>query len=413
MLYVVAECDRPSATSSRHRLGAVDTVALTRAKERGLSRTGADGTLTLGFPDKRMSVNHALLRRSLGRWVLEDQGSKNGTWVNGSPLRRCVLRKGDVVQTGHTLLLFTEDEAKNLQDLPDDVDSSTFAAVPDGLWTLSPVYAQRLRDIPQIARASTPVWVMGQTGTGKELLARALHDLSARPGPFVAHSCGAVTSGPAATQQALQEAASGTLLLDEVTDLPSEAQAGILRALDEHAPRLICSSAFTPEEAAQKGKLRLDFLARVNGFRIVLPPLSARREDMGALVSRLLRRIAPDADQRLAISPAAMRLLLDYPWPLNIRELDRALQTAVVLGRGQIDVEQLPEPIRTFRAVAAAEDAIPTREDVEARRRSELVGLLRAHEGNVSAIARATGKARMQIQRLLKKHALDARAFRP
>jgi DNA-binding NtrC family response regulator len=178
-----------------------------------------------------------------------------------------------------------------------------------------------------------------------------------------------------------------------------------------------------------QGQFRADLYARLSGHTFTIPSLRERREDLGLLTAALLGRIAPGQDLRF--EPEAVRALCRHDWPLNVRELEKCLASAVVLARGgAIGVEQLPPAIGAClaaggpTAIAAPEttgvrdteiDPAPAPEPANLRRverREQLVTLLQAHRGNISAVARALGKARSQVQRWLHDYGLDPEQYR-
>jgi transcriptional regulator of acetoin/glycerol metabolism len=169
--------------------------------------------------------------------------------------------------------------------------------------------------------------------------------------------------------------------------------------------RLIAATHRDLEALAAEGRFRTDLLARLTGFRVMLPPLRERREDLGLLISALLRRFSPERAHRILFSRLAARALVSYGWPMNVRELERTLEVALTLARdGTIELEHLPEALR----VPPGPAAVPAQED----RRSQLADLLRKHFGNVSAVARVLGKSRAQVHRWMKRYRLDVRGFR-
>jgi transcriptional regulator of acetoin/glycerol metabolism len=226
----------------------------------------------------------------------------------------------------------------------------------------------------------------------------------------------------------VRSADGGTLFLDEFEELPAPAQAKLLRVLQESEVtpvgatkpvavdlRVVVATHRGLESLVASGVLRADLLARVNGFPLALPPLRERREDLGLLIASLLRRHAPG--RAVAFTPDAARALLRYRWPLNIRELEKALTVALALSEnGKIALASLPLPVRAGDA-----DAPPPREPPaqagplspeDETLRARLVQLLQETSGNVSAVAKAMGKHRTQVQRWLKRFALDPDAFR-
>ncbi|HET9156087.1 MAG TPA: sigma 54-interacting transcriptional regulator, partial [Myxococcaceae bacterium] len=213
----------------------------------------------------------------------------------------------------------------------------------------------------------------------------------------------------------------GTLFLDEIGDLPLAAQVALLRVLQEsevrpiggHKPspvdlRVIAATHHDLPELVRLGKFRHDLLARLEGVTLSLPPLRERSEDIPILVAALLERLAPEhPDVRLR--PEAALMLLEYSWPLNVRELQQALSGAVALsGARPIDVAHLPPKVR---------EKIPTENRSreltagELAHREELLKLLREHRGNLAAVARTLGKGRTQVVRWVERYDIDVHAL--
>ena len=431
-LHVALQCDRPLAPASRHLLADVERVTLGRGEARAAVRRGRE--LQVSLSDELVSQKHALIRLSGARYILEDTGSRNGTLLNGAPCTRAVLKDGDLIELGQTFLLFREGVP---QSQPLDVDARGLDAPAPGLATFSPALAAELARLKTIARSTVPVVIHGESGSGKELAARAVHLLSGRAGPFVPVNCGGIAKTLVETEMfgyrkgafsgadedrpgLMRSADKGTLFLDEIADLPAGAQAALLRALQEGEVmpvgatrgvrvdvRVLAATHFELSKQIADGAFRADLFARISGFTLRLLPLRARREDLGLLIGELLRPEIP-------LTPAAARALFAYDWPLNVRELEKCLSTAVVLAAGQpIDVAHLPDWARPAEPLSAPEEAPrrPVTED-DIRQRDELVALLTEHRGNISSMARAMGKARMQVQRWLKRHGLDPADYR-
>jgi DNA-binding NtrC family response regulator len=437
-LFLAFECARPTAQSARCSLEGVDEVVIGRGSERSAERSMEAGrcVLTVRVADPSMSQVHARFTRGLGHWLVEDAGSKNGTLVNGAPVTRARIDDGDIVTLGYTLFLFRA-ALKVHGEQPDWVDAAARSRSP-GLATLLPELERELTRLIRIAPSTVTVMIRGETGTGKEILARALHGLSRRPGEFVAINCGALTdtlieselfghrkgafSGATEDTLGLVRAAhGGTLLLDEIGDLPPASQSAFLRVLQEREVIAVGSTRPVPvelrvvsathrdlEELVAQGRFRADLLARVSGFRIDLPPLRERREDLGLLIGHLLARITGEEDGGgVTFTEAAARALFRHDWPHNIRELEKVLAAAVVLASRQpIDLPHLGP------ALAATSAAAPSSGDEDEALRARLVELLSHHEGNISAVARAMGKARMQIHRWMRRFGIGPDEFR-
>jgi DNA-binding NtrC family response regulator len=277
---------------------------------------------------------------------------------------------------------------------------------------------EMLRTMARVAASDLVVHVCGETGTGKERVAAALHARSGRRGRFVAvnaaspsdelfeselfgHVRGAFTGAVGDREGQVEAAAGGTLFLDEVADLSPRAQAKLLRfvetreycRLGETRPRKadvrIVSAANVPLES----RLRPDLIFRLNDVVLALPPLRARGEDVWRLAREFLRQYAPAGRPVPAVTPAARRLLESYDWPGNVRELQRAIHRAVVFSGGEvIRPEHLPvreeAPRRPGRSL---KDALLDYE------RRHIVEVLAEHGGNRARSAVALGLTRQGL----------------
>jgi DNA-binding NtrC family response regulator len=434
LVFRLLSCERPLAGTSCHALDGIDAVAIGRAAEASVQRT--PGALAIGVPDRAMSTAHARIVRDGRRWLIEDAGSRNGVVLNGEREERAPLVDGDLFELGETLWLFRNARGPRSRDLPLDVDDRALPELLPGLRTFSPALREALESLARIVHVRVPVLLQAESGTGKELCARALHDLSRRPGAFVAVNCGALPetlatselfgyrrgafSGATEDRGGLVRGAhEGTLFLDEIADLPLASQALLLRVLQEREVtplgatqpvpvdlQIIAASHRDLKALVRQELFRHDLYARLAGFSVRLAPLRERREDVGLLVATLLARAPFGATATLTANAA--RALLSYDWPLNVRELEACLTVASTLaGGGAIRRRHLPEALRE---PAAAPDEAASHDDDQ--RKAELMALLREHQGNITSIARATGWNRVQIHRWLKRFDLDPRPFR-
>jgi len=439
-LFLVMSCDRPGAPGLRCSLEHVDEVLVGRAERRHVTREDRSGVprLSLGVDDAWMSASHALLRRVLASWTIEDLGSKNGMLVSGRRCQRAELQDGDVVELGHTFFLF---RARS-RTAGESVEATALPPPPGGIATLLPSLGEALARVHAVARSTVPVVIRGETGTGKEVVASAVHALSGRTGAFQAVNCGALPANliesellgyrkgafTGAEEDRLglvRSAHGGTLFLDEIGDLPLTAQAALLRVLQEgevqslgatrHVKvdvRIVSATHRDLDALVAEEKFRADLLARLAGLTIELPPLRERREDLGLLTAALLQRHFPG--RRVELLPEAARALLAWHWPLNVRELERCLQAAVVLaGDAPVGLRHLPPAIaapdeRPDRNGPAATAALA---EPDRRRREEIVAALRESGGNVTAAAKALGKARVQVQRWMRRYRIDRSEF--
>jgi hypothetical protein len=421
-LFVVIQAARPDAGGSRHALADLDEIEIGRGTSYRWRRSVDAGTrkLRIDVPDEWMSSVHAIIKVRVASALVADAGSKNGTVVNGKLVDGAELADGDIVETGRTVFSF----AAAMPAPPDaaiDLGSAELT-LPAGLRTLVPELAVRFDELARVAAAAAPVLVTGETGTGKELVARAVHELSRRTGPFVAVNCGAIApalieselfghrrgafSGATADRAGVIEASSGgTLFLDELGEIPERVQVALLRALQEREVMPVGASAPVRVDlrvvaATHRGVagLREDLVARLRGFALELPPLRARLPDLGWIAGRLLVKLGAKSPE---LDIAAARALVHHAWRHNIRELERCLETALALaGDGPIRCDH----IRLDAPAVTADPADP--------RRDELIALLTEHAGNVSAVASAVGKKRQQIQKWLRKYGIDPARYR-
>jgi len=280
--------------------------------------------------------------------------------------------------------------------------------------------------------------VLGETGTGKELVARALHARSQRAGRYVAVNCGAIPptlieselfgsrrgafSGAVEDRIGLVRAADGgTLFLDEIGELSLHSQAALLRVLQErevvpvgaHAPipvdlRVIAATCQDLPALIALDRFRRDLYARIAGFTLKLPPLRQRRADLGLLFGRLLARHAPDRARNLKIDRAAARALFRHDWPHNIRELEQAIASGIALADDELHLQHLPEPTRLAFSSAPTTPAAPPKH-ID---RAHLESLLAAHHGNVTRVADALSTSRSQVRRLAARFDLQPESFR-
>jgi two-component system response regulator HydG len=295
------------------------------------------------------------------------------------------------------------------------------------------------RMLARVCTSDANVLIYGETGTGKELVARALHRESERAsGPFVALNCaavprelleselfghvrGAFTDARSDRRGLFEEADGGTLFLDEVGELPAEMQPKLLRALQERRvrpvgsahertfdARVVCATNRDLETEVEEGRFREDLFFRLDVLRVEVPPLRARGADVLLLAQRFLERFADRAGKCVTglSTPAAERLLA-YTWPGNVRELENCLERAVALAEHeQVIVEDLPERIRDYRAgdvLIASHD--PTElVPLEAVERVYILRVLDAVGGNKTLAARILGLDRKTLYRKLERY---------
>ena len=296
---------------------------------------------------------------------------------------------------------------------------------------------QRLRElIERVAPTTANVLICGETGTGKELVARRIHALSPRAQrPFVAFNCAAITESLAESEMFGHEkgaftgadrrrlgrfemADGGTLFLDEIAELPGALQAKLLRAVQERSfervggsvavdvdVRLLAATNRDLAAEIQEKRFREDLYYRLEVVRIDVPPLRQRAEDIPTLAEHFLSRHGREAGRTLRLSPAALATLQAHPWPGNVRQLENVIHRATILcGGDMIDAADLATEL-TGRAAAPAEGQ-DLRGVLARVERDLLERALRQHGGNLSAAGRALGVERNLLRYKLRKHGL-------
>ena len=313
----------------------------------------------------------------------------------------------------------------------------------------SPAMQKVIDTIAQVAETNVDVLIVGETGTGKELVARAIHESGPRSaGPFVPVDCGAIpenlleseffgyekgafTGADNRRPGLLEQADGGTFFLDEVGELPPLLQAKLLRTLQERSVRRIggreeipvdirvvaATARNLPRMVAEK-RFRDDLYYRINVVPIELPPLRDRGDDLGLLAEHFAERYAREMQRPVpAISPEAYQVMRQYRWPGNVRELQNVIRRAIVLSQNDvIDVDDLPE---SLVASAAGDGSAKGKgffaeraEQIRRFERQYLSNLLRRHGGNVKSAAEEACLPRGTLYRLMKNHGLDGADFR-
>jgi two-component system response regulator GlrR len=334
------------------------------------------------------------------------------------------------------VLLETVADALRLSSAPSGDAEHWRAEIITRSAAMEAVLAQAQR----VAASDASVCIFGASGTGKELLARAIHRASRRAAaPFVAVNCGAIPEGlleselfghkKGAFTGAIQDrrglfqaAEGGTLFLDEVGDMPPPLQVKLLRTLEERVVRPVGANDDVPvdvriisathrklEERIASGEFREDLYYRLNVVKLELPSLAQRREDIPLLAGHFLARLAERYGRaRLAMSPEAMELLVSAAWPGNVRQLLNVVERAVALTATEV----IPASLVRQALDAGAGSLTPLDEARRAFEREYLVRILKITGGNVTQAARLAGRNRTEFYRLLERHALEPSMFK-
>ncbi|HEY0839082.1 MAG TPA: sigma 54-interacting transcriptional regulator [Vulgatibacter sp.] len=384
---------------------------------------GTDPGCGLMLDDAYASGVHCRLIHDGGRIQLFDLGSTNGTWVNGLRVGHAELAMGAMIRIGETEIALEPVDQKG---------ESSFEGIVSQAACMKEVFDL----VERVAPSSAPVTILGETGTGKELIARAIHARSERiKGPFVPVNCaaisrelieselfghekGAFTGALTARKGAFEEASGGTIFLDEIGELSADLQAKLLRTLELGEVKRVGSSrpfrvdarvvAATHRDLramVKTGAFREDLYYRLAVIRVELPPLRRRPGDVPLLAERLAKAFAPRGGMP-GFKPEALLRLEAHPWPGNVRELKNVLARALLLRRGTAIT---PDDLTFDEVGAEAVASIPDSDDENAFIRlpgktiqqielEATLKALRRHKGNRRAAARELDLARSTMQ---------------
>jgi transcriptional regulator with GAF, ATPase, and Fis domain len=424
--------------------GAISIVVLSGTAQgtmipvRGKVRVGKASDNDLVLTDEMVSRHHCELARAPGGVWVRDLGSTNGTFVESARVTEGVAPVGSVVCVGNVELALRPNLA--LLDVEPYPDSEFEGVIGQG-----PAMRRIFRVLDGVARTEATVLLQGETGTGKEVLARAIATHSHRGEPFVVVDCGAVTpalisselfghergafTGAVAQRKgAFENASGGTIFLDEIGELPLDVQPMLLRVLEAREfrrvggnqvikidVRVIAATSRDLEREVSSGKFREDLYFRLAVVPIHIPPLRARREDIPQLVAHILSRTK--GAEGLAAGDRTLGWLLQHDWPGNVRELrnllERAAYMSAAAGSREILLPSLPAAGAQAEAGPDVFAFSPQESYREARTRIEeeferrfVAWLLGRHGGNVSAAARAAQMDRKYLHVLARKHGL-------
>ncbi len=315
-----------------------------------------------------------------------------------------------------------------------------------GIIGRTPVMQNLFEHIQGVASLDTPVIILGESGTGKEMVAKALHEKGSRADkPFVKVNCAALSetileselfghvkgayTGAANDRIGRFEAAhQGTIFLDEIGDIPLSVQVKLLRVLEEQMiqrvgdnrsipinVRIITATNKDLEKMILQGEFRQDLYFRINVFPLTCPPLRHRKDDITLIIQHFISILAQKTKKNiLGFTPQAMRAMVSYPWPGNIRELRNAVEYAFVLAKGKsIGTEHLPEKL--LQQNPAASNPMPSRPDpvvfaeisCKQSEKSALVEALQKSDGNQTRAAQMLGVSRVTVWKRLKKHGIS------
>jgi transcriptional regulator with GAF, ATPase, and Fis domain len=428
---------------------------------------GRDASSQLSIPDHLISRRHCAVELSDDRCTLRDLGSSNGTYVNGMPVRERTLTHGDRIRAGDSVMLFLKAGADSPERLPgaeslravddrtqriarvdtNDRPADPPAETPDAI--VAEVLAGRMtlqahdmvgesapmravyECIRKVAPRDSTVLIYGETGTGKELAARAVHQNSPRASrPFLAVNCAALTeslleselfghekgafTGAVVLKKGKFEVADGgTIFLDEIAELAPALQAKLLRALQYHEfervggtraitvnVRLIAATNQDLQAAVAAGRFRQDLWYRLNVVGLTMPPLRARRADIPILAAHFAAKYG--RGRAMELSRDALDALRAYDWPGNVRELENAIERAVVLGYSdRIVADDLPETVLESSSATRPREGTAYHQTVLDVKRRLILDAIDRSGGNYTAAARLLGINPTYLHRLV------------
>src|SRR3954471_1609060 len=404
-------------------------------------RVGKSQDNDLVLPDDTVSRHHCELERTKAGILVRDLGSTNHTRVGRTAICEALIDPGATLTVGSVELVVRSDPSR-AQILPSE--SPVFGEV------LGPSLAMRsiFGVLERIAPTDASVLIEGETGTGKDVLARAIHQQSHRKDqPFVVVDCGAVSynlieselfghergafTGAVATRQgAFELSGRGTVFLDEVGELPIDVQPKLLRVLESGEFRRVGGNKTLRAEArvvaatkrelkgeVERGKFREDLYFRLAVVPVTVPPLRARREDVPSLVERFLElaRKRDPAAASVMLSPSTVAALAAHDWPGNVRELrnvlDRAIYMATAGGENEARIVDLPVAAQASHGLVPCFEAGKSYREVREQyetdfERRYVSWLLERHAGKISAAAREARMDRKHLYDLARRHGL-------
>ncbi len=418
--------------------------------DKNLIKVGKRETNDMILTDNTVSRNHFEIEYTSDSFLLRDLGSTNGTFLNGSRVKEAYLSPGDLIKAGNTTMEFMAFDQK--------VQIEPSARTEYGMMVGK---SRKMRQIFSILEKISPthatVIIEGETGTGKDLVARAIHENSQRKGrPFIVFDCSAVapnlieselfghekgsfTGAVKARAGAFEAAMGGTVFLDEIGELTSDLQPKLLRALEQREvkrvgsntpvkidARVICATNKNLRREVDEGQFREDLYYRLSVVKVLLPPLRDRPEDIPLMIERFLTvgkfNQLPDGTLKVRrVDDDALKLLARYQWPGNVRELSNVIERAVSFVEGDTITKSHLEFIFAEMSHGGEEGTermsidteLPFKDAkqriVEGFEKEYLMELLKRFNHNLSKAAREARIDRKHLRNLLKKYGIPSK----
>jgi two-component system, NtrC family, response regulator GlrR len=414
----------------RYRLTVIDGPDRDRTFDGGGSElaigTAPANAVILG--DTAVSRHHIAITPTPRGHQVRDLGSTNGTLINGVLIERAYLAPGQVIAIGQSRLRFDPLGGEERAPLSSDARWGRALGASEAMRRLFAV-------LPRLADSDATILLEGETGTGKGLLAEAVHEASPRArGPFVVLDCGAIpptlieselfghekgafTGAAAARIGGFEAAHGGTVFLDEIGELPLDMQPKLLRAIEDRVVkrvggnepvrldiRIVAATNRDLRAEINQGRFRSDLYYRLNTFRLRIPPLRERRDDIVLLVAHFYRQLSPGGE------PPPAELLTElarHDWPGNVRELRAAVERAVLLDDPAVWRAlsgDAPVPAGDHRFADGTSFRAAKERAVAAWERAYVHDLIARHDGNLSRAARAVRMDRNHLRELLRRH---------
>lgn len=412
---------------------------------KNLTTVGKRENNDIALADKTVSRNHLEIEYNSDSFLLRDLNSTNGTYINGTKVKEAYLAPGDIIKIGNTIMEFTAFDEKVAVE---PSSKELFGAMAGKSRKMRQIFAI----LEKISPSNATVIIEGETGTGKDLVAKAIHEHSTRrSNPYVVFDCtgvapnlieselfghekGAFTGAVRSRPGIFESAGGGVVFLDEIGDLPLDLQPKLLRALESREVRRVGANTPTKidvrvisatnrnlKKEVEEGRFREDLYYRLSIVKIILPPLRDRPEDIPLIAERLLSTSKFNKTATglkvTRVEDDALKLLMRYPWPGNVRELANVIERATAfvegstIGRQHLDfifAEMGEEDERTDKMRIDAN--LPFKEAkqqiVEVFEKEYLEDLLKRNNYNLSKAAREAKVDRKHIRNLLKKYGI-------
>jgi DNA-binding NtrC family response regulator len=433
--HTTAVADGREIRFPRYRLTVIE------GPDRELSIDGGGSELAIGtaaanavvLTDTSVSRHHIAITPAPRGHLVRDLGSTNGTTINGVAIERAYLAPGAVIAIGQSRLRFDALGGEDRAQLSSDSRWGRALGASEAMRRIFAV-------LPRLAESDATILLEGETGTGKGLLAEAIHEASPRAeGPFVVLDCGSIpptlieselfghdkgafTGAAAARVGGFEAAHGGTVFLDEIGELPLDMQPKLLRAIEDRVVkriggndpvrldiRIVAATNRDLRSEINQGRFRSDLYYRLNTVRLRIPPLRERRDDIALLVAHFYRQLGPGGDP-----PADLLAdLVRHDWPGNVRELRAAVERAVLLGDPAVwsalsGDAPAPPPAEAGQLDGTTSFRAAKERAVAAWERDYVRSLIARHDGNLSRAARAVRMDRNHLRELLRRHRITA-----